>query len=216
MQSVAIMNRDRSLNSLKPRGAPRSSSTGRRWGVCLASAARFASLASLTWLALPATAVLSLTLLAAAGCSSTWGGLTGLRADDGQRLERPIGPGLVATSRPLIADVPMPVGFVALPDRSNSYMSGDGVRVVQHTYQGLGEVIDAVRFYRQHLPLNGWQTVAERSAGTVTRLDYVKGRERLSVVIGQPRVLDIEVHIRARAVRPAADTPGESASVRRP
>jgi len=202
-----IMNRDRFPN--RPRLVTRLTSTTNRRSLGFASSGRFPSPGLLASLALGVATF-------AAGCSSTWHGLTGVRADDGQRLERPIGPGLVATPRPLIADVPMPVGFVALPDRSSSYLSGDGVRMVEHTYQGLGEVIDAVRFYRQHLPLNGWNAVAERSAGTVTRLDYVKGRERLSVVIGQPRVLEIEVHIRGRTMQPAADTPGESASVRRP
>ena len=40
--------------------------------------------------------------------------------DDGQYLPRDVGQGLVVSPNPLIADVPIPVGFKAVSDASSS------------------------------------------------------------------------------------------------
>lgn len=134
-------------------------------------------------------------LLALLGCESI---PTATHSDDGQLLAPAPASGLVALVRSPIPDVPMPVGFVAVAARSNSTVNADGTRVVNHTYQGRATVADAVRFYRQQLPINQWQYVREQFDGTMTRMQFVKGPEELLVEIAQPRVLDIVVRIRPR------------------
>ncbi len=138
-------------------------------------------------------AVMFLALLA--GCE-TWPLPT--KTDDGQALTEPPGPGLVASQTSKIADVPMPVGFLAVATRSSSYVPPSGPRAVTHTYQGIATVTDATRFYREQLPSHGWQFVRERSDGSITTTVYVKGQEELSIQISHPRVLDIVVMIRDR------------------
>lgn len=141
--------------------------------------------------------VLGLLLLAALGCET---GNWPLRqqTDDGQPLSTSSAPGLVASDRPKIADVPMPVGFVAVPSRSNSYVPPAGARAVTHVYQGLATVADTTRFYRQHVPAMGWQFVRERADGSIATMVYVKGSEELMIQISHPRVLDVVITIRDR------------------
>ena len=120
------------------------------------------------------------------------------KSDDGVVLPDPVGSGLVAAERTYIADVPLPVGFVPVPSRGTSYVPPKGPRSVDHTYQGLANIADTTRFYRQHLPVQGWQFVNERADGTVTTMSYVKGEESLLVEVSNPRVLDVIVRIRDR------------------
>ena len=142
-----------------------------------------------------AAVVLVVSFAGVVGCEST---PLGTRSDDDQPLTEPPGTGLVARQRPLIPDVPMPVGFVAIPARSSSFVTPEGARVVNHTYQGLASVRDGVTFYRQNLAINGWQPVREHSDASRTHMVYVKGREELTVEVNHPRVLDVVVRIRDR------------------
>lgn len=135
------------------------------------------------------------------GCEST---PLGTRSDDDQLLSEPPGTGLVARQRSLIPDVPTPVGFVVIPARSSSFVTPEGARVVNHTYQGLASVRDGVTFYRQNLAINGWQPVREHSDASRTHMVYVKGREELTVEVNHPRVLDVVVRIRDRQTGAAA------------
>ncbi len=154
------------------------------------------------WTLLRVLACLGLLAWAGAvGCEST---PLSTRSDDDQTLTEPPGTGLVAKSRSLIPDVPTPVGFVVIPARSSSYVTPDGARVVNHSYQGLSSVRDGVQFYRQHLPIHGWQPIRERSDASLTHMVYVKGREELTVEVNHPRVLDVVVRIRERNVGAAA------------
>lgn len=142
----------------------------------------------------------AVTLLAAfivaAGCESF--PLTRTKSDDGAVLPDPVGTGLVAASRPYIADVPLPVGFVPVPTRSTSYIPPKGPRIVDHVYQGQSNIADTTRFYRQHLPTQGWQFINERADGNATIMSYAKGEESLLVEVSQPRVLDVVIRIRDR------------------
>lgn len=137
-------------------------------------------------------AALAALVLAVGGC----GEFSGYRSDDGQWLSRSSGPGMVAKTPSPIPDVPMPVGFVAVAGRSSSFVTPAGVRMVTHTYQGLAEVDEAVRFYRRQLPLHGWTAVSEKMTGGVATLVCEKGPERLTVEVSEPRVLEIVVEIR--------------------
>lgn len=130
------------------------------------------------------------------------------RSDDGHVLPAPTGAGLVASDRPKIADVPMPIGFVAVPSRSHSMVPPTGPRVVTHVYQGTSTVADASRFYRQLVPAQGWQMIGERSDGSISTMVFVKGQEELTIQISHPRVVDVLVTIRDRnTTAPAAVKP---------
>ena len=141
--------------------------------------------------------MLLLLVAVAAGCESTQWSLR-QQTDDGQPLSASSAAGLVASDRPKIADVPMPVGFVAVASRSNSYVPPTGARAVTHVYQGLATVADATSFYRQLVPTQGWQFVRERADGSIATMVYVKGPEELMIQISHPRVLDVVITIRDR------------------
>lgn len=130
------------------------------------------------------------------------------RSDDGHVLPASTGVGLVATDRPKIADVPMPIGFVAVPSRSHSLVPPSGPRVVTHVYQGASSVAEVSSFYRQQVPTQGWQLIGERSDGSITTMAYAKGQEELTIQISHPRVVDVVVMIRDRnSTAPAAVKP---------
>ena len=150
--------------------------------------------------------ILPCVLIMMIGCESSW--TLRPQSDDGHVLTRPEGTGLVASERPKIADVPMPIGFVAVPSRSQAMVPRSGPRIVTHTYQGVATIADASRFYRQQTPAQGWQMTGERSDGSITTMVFVKGQEELTIQISHPRVLDVVVMIRDRsATAPAAVKP---------
>lgn len=109
-------------------------------------------------------------------------------SNDYQWLPGQPGPGLVADPGSPIPDVPRPIGFKVLTDRSDS--SFDGVaRTVHHVYQGLGSAGEAVAFYRQQLQTDGWTATGMHGGATEKRgadivLTYTKGAEDLHVAIG--------------------------------
>ncbi|MEX0655014.1 MAG: hypothetical protein WD534_00515 [Phycisphaeraceae bacterium] len=105
--------------------------------------------------------------------------------DDGDYLPPQSGPGLVARDRSPIPDVPLPIGFVAVPSRSEARI-GASAREVRHVYQGRSNTAEVVNFYRQHLPRHGWSSQGrERDADGTTVMRYTKGPESLRVRIGE-------------------------------
>lgn len=126
------------------------------------------------------------------------------RSVDGQPLAEPVGRGLVVRSNSPLADVPMPVGFVYVQDKSKSKTMA-GVRYVQHLYQGRAELSDAVDFYRRQPALQGgWVLVSEQSEKGDTVLRFNKGRENLEVRVSEPdKVVTVWVMIQgAPATQP--------------
>jgi hypothetical protein len=63
--------------------------------------------------------------------------------------------GLVSTARPLIPDLPVPIGFKLAENISRNYESA-GARFIDHTYIGRADKVRAERFYRLHMPSSGW------------------------------------------------------------
>lgn len=104
--------------------------------------------------------------------------------DDGQYLPGDVGEGLVTAPNPLIPDVPMPVGFKAVPSQSNWHYNGQ-VRVVRHVYQGQAKTGDAAAFYQLYLPENNWSLVDIQAVGDSTVMNYNKGPETLTVTANQ-------------------------------
>jgi hypothetical protein len=133
---------------------------------------------------LPTALLVCLPLLTAAGCQKAKD-FTGWPpvafSDEGDYLPRASGPGLVVMDDHPIPDVPMPVGFVALPSRSSSDMAGNARRVT-HVYQGRATGRDAIDFYRDHLDDFGWrfQRLDALPDGSSVQ-SYTKGPEMLRV-----------------------------------
>ncbi len=119
--------------------------------------------------------------------------------DDGQYLPKQVGPGLVAQETSPIPDVPMPIGFKPVVSQCSS--SFDGVaRTVTHVYQGRARSPETVLFYRQQLPLHGWQPVDKQThEDGSTSLHYTKGAESLGVRLsGRFNTATVEVFVSPR------------------
>lgn len=106
-------------------------------------------------------------------------------SDDGEYLPPPTGPGLVAQANAPIPDVPLPVGFVGVPSRSEARVEGQ-VRHVRHVYQGRSTTGEVVNFYRQHLPRHRWAALGREQDvdGTIV-MRYTKGPEALRVRVAE-------------------------------
>ena len=133
--------------------------------------------------------------LAAAGCSDFRGsgGSSGsggtASTTDTKASAQPAGrPGamarasLIPQSRPPVADLPVPVGFVIAESISRSYESA-GSRYVDHTYQGRADKLDVERFVREHLATKSWTLRTSQMIRGEIRLKYEKGSELLDVNI---------------------------------
>lgn len=119
--------------------------------------------------------------------------------DDGQYLPKRVGPGLVARETSPIPDVPLPIGFKPVVSQCSS--SFDGVaRTVTHVYQGRARSPETVLFYRQQLPLEGWQLVDKQThEDGSSSLHYTKGAESLGVRLSSRfNTATIEVFISPR------------------
>lgn len=128
---------------------------------------------------LSAIALALLVWISATGCSYVKTPVLAF-SDDGDYLPGKVGTGLVASPTPLIPDVPMPVGFKAVPSQSHWHFDGR-VRVVNHVYQGQAKDGDAAAFYRLVLPQNDWAMIDSQAIGDTVILRYTKGPESLSV-----------------------------------
>ena len=101
-------------------------------------------------------------------------------SDDGRWLTAPMGPGLIAQEDSPIPDLPMPIGFIALADRSRVQSVG-AQRYVLHVYQGQAPMEEALRFYRQQTKLHGWRWLGEQGRPPHQLLWYQKGSEQLTI-----------------------------------
>ena len=63
--------------------------------------------------------------------------------------------GLIPQSRPLIADLPMPIGFKLVEATSQSIQSPGG-RLIDQTYKGRDDRVEVERFYLRQMPIAGW------------------------------------------------------------
>jgi len=112
-------------------------------------------------------------------------------SDDGQYLTHHRGPGLVADPESPIPDLPRPIGFVEVPKLCSASVGPDGVRTVQHFYQGRGPVAEIQLFYKYQLRDFGW---------TVSNVGYTDEGEL--VITGQKG----PESLRIRAVRSGSRT----------
>lgn len=102
---------------------------------------------------------------------------------EGQYLEPPTGRGLVASPRRWVPDVALPAGFEPLVSACDSRELPHGGRVVDHRYEGRATLDDTVRFYQQHLPLDGWQARDRHALPRGEAMQWTKGVETLQLTL---------------------------------
>jgi hypothetical protein len=127
-----------------------------------------------------------LATVVACGCTQVPATRTAI-SEDGRLLPPRTGEGLVPRKDPAIADVPMPIGFVLIEDHSRAEVAV-GTRYVEQMYQGVSTLGEAVRFYRSHLPRQGWRPLGEAVEAGVFIMRYTKGDENLELRIAQQKV----------------------------
>ena len=125
--------------------------------------------------------------LMVAGCASSGAGTEG---SDGGRVRvrsleghvhasRVTAAGLLASSRPLIEDLPVPIGFKLLESVSVHEVDDEsGERRVDHSYEGRAGRVALDRFYGREMVAAGWEAAYNRmEEGGEMVLGYVKGAE---------------------------------------
>ena len=109
----------------------------------------------------------SVTLLAS-GCGDGQGGVNRLSPRD----------------VPFLSGVPVPAKFDLVDKNSEDYESG-GRRWARHSYCG-NAAMHAVRdFYREQMPLVGWNRVSDQNVKGTIRIRYEKNNESCTVQIEQ-------------------------------
>ncbi|MEX2670474.1 MAG: hypothetical protein WD294_00050 [Phycisphaeraceae bacterium] len=105
-------------------------------------------------------------------------------ADEGYGNTPPptIETGLAPKQQPPIRDLPVPVWFEIIDEQSRSY-EANGVRFVDHTYQGRATKTQLERFYREQLPVRGWRLRNAQMVRGTHILRYQKNGEGLDVQI---------------------------------
>ena len=82
---------------------------------------------------------------------------------------------LVAQSRPLIPDLPIPLGFEMAQNKSWS-RAREGTRWVIHYYEGRADKWAVGRFFKRQMPANGWTQDSDRMKQGDIMLDFSKRR----------------------------------------
>lgn len=113
---------------------------------------------------------------------------------------------LVATARPALADVPLPVGFELTESKSRS-MSSPGVRMVDHWYAGREDKWAVGRFYKRQMPTSQWGLDSDRMVRGDIELDFTKGRERAKVTVSDGSWGKTNVHVEIYLTGGAGVTP---------
>ena len=91
-------------------------------------------------------------------------------------------PDLIAISKPYVPDVPVPLNFKIVENRSIDFGSGSA-RYVRHVYKGKADKWDVKGFYEKQMPINRWSLVTYINEDGEISLDYEKGNERCRVMV---------------------------------
>jgi hypothetical protein len=89
---------------------------------------------------------------------------------------------LVASARPAIPDLPVPIGFKLDESESLDYALA-GARFVNHKYKGKPDKFTVKRFYERQMPINRWTLTTAMFAGGEIMMDFEKETERCRVSI---------------------------------
>lgn len=69
---------------------------------------------------------------------------------------------------PYLTGIPVPSGFQLIDENTEDYESG-GQRTARHWYEGSADIYAVRNFYREQMPLVGWNRVSDQNIkGTIT------------------------------------------------
>lgn len=120
---------------------------------------------------------------------------------------------LVATPRPPIPDLPVPVGFHLDEGRSRN-LAAAGVRWVDHLYKGRSDKFAVARFYRRQMPLTRWTLVTEIFSRGDLKVAFERQADRCHITITDgslfhPTYIRVELWTAGRVTQPPSP-PSES------
>ncbi|MHC4295178.1 MAG: hypothetical protein ACYSTL_06295 [Planctomycetota bacterium] len=121
-------------------------------------------------------------LIFTVGCEGNVGGSRTVDASSGAPREVQPSFELVATSRPPIPDLPVPIGFGLDEGKSRDYAFSGG-RFVDHVYKGKGDKFAVKRFYERQMPINRWVLSTEMFIRGDISMDFEKETERCRIVV---------------------------------
>lgn len=105
---------------------------------------------------------------------------------------------------PPIPEVPLPVGFRLIEDRSLS-MIRPGVQMIAHTYRGPADKYAVRRFYWKQMPLSGWVRRSENDVHSVAVMDWDKEGGDCRITIQDGGLFDkTEIKIEVHTIEKAA------------
>ena len=92
------------------------------------------------------------------------------------------------SSRPPVADLPVPDGFRLDENASRSFAEG-GSRYVDHLYTGRADKYNVSRFYKRYMPISRWTLTTDMFIQGRMLLDFEKEGERCRIVIEETGVM---------------------------
>jgi hypothetical protein len=114
----------------------------------------------------PLFALGGLTFLPVLGCT-----------DKDSGLER-----LSPRTTPYLTGVPVPARF-SLVDKNSEDIESGSPRFARHNYRGSAPLMAIRNFYREQMPLNGWNRVSDQNVKGIVHLRFEKGNEACTVQI---------------------------------
>jgi len=117
---------------------------------------------------------------------------------------------------PYLEGVPVPSGFRMVKGQSTDYESA-GQRNAIHVYEGREDPSAVRRFYREQMPLMGWNRISDQSVEGCITLRFEKASEACTVEV-KPTVLfnRTRIHVAVSPFNRPAQTTTEPPSPRRP
>ena len=89
---------------------------------------------------------------------------------------------LKARESPFLDDVPVPQGFKLVDKMTEDYESG-GQRMARHEYRGYTDRYRIREFYKEQMPLMGWNLVSDQNVKGIITLRFENKFEFCSVTI---------------------------------
>lgn len=91
-------------------------------------------------------------------------------------------PRLGPRGMPYLTGVPVPDGFTLVEKNTEDYESG-AQRWARHLYRGTASLASVRNFYREQMPLNGWNLVSDQNVKGTVSLRFEKPSESCTVQI---------------------------------
>ena len=118
---------------------------------------------------------------------------------------------------PKFADIPVPMGFKLVPDKSSDRVVG-GYRRISHVYKGEGEMRVVAEYYRRHMPELGWTLAQENLVAGRQRFMFNKANESCHIIIYDDWGTKVQIELwptgaRTAETHPAA-TPAAAGAVK--